>query len=467
MRPFSRSLKKYHALIRSVPYTNVAFRALQWPVDSSLLRSPKDSLIMANVYIIDAVRTPRGRGKAGKGALSGLHPQELFAQTLNRLATKSGINTADVDDVIVGIVSQVKEQGACLARNAILAADWPLEVTGVTLNRFCGSGLQAANFAAMGILAGQQHLTVGGGVESMSRVPMGSDEGMIDGLNMHLRKKVPMVPQGISADLIATLEGISREEIDAFALRSQKNAARAIGENRFAPSLFSVLDPDSGKVLLDRDEHPRAETTAESLAKLEPSFVMMGAVPVGPNGETCDQLAQARYPEAKEIKHVHTAGNSSGIVDGASAVLFASEEYVKAHGLKPRAKIRATATIGAEPVIMLTAPAPASEKALKLAKMTVADIDLWEINEAFGVVPIQTARRLKIDPDRINVNGGAIALGHPLGATGAALMGTALDELERSNKSTALITLCIGGGMGIATIIERVLGRKIPPRVPP
>ncbi|MFO0661147.1 MAG: acetyl-CoA C-acetyltransferase [Polyangiaceae bacterium] len=412
---------------------------------------------MTDVFIIDAVRTPRGRGKAGKGALSGVHPQELFAQTLNRLAARTSINKADVDDVVVGSVSQVNEQGACLASNAILAADWPLEVTGVTLNRFCGSGLQAANFAAMGVMSGQQQLTIGGGVESMSRVPMGSDGGMIDGLNLRLRKRVPMVPQGISADLIATLEGISRADVDAFALRSQKNAAVAIAEQRFSKSLFAVTDPDSGAVLLEKDEHPRAETTLESLAKLEPSFVMMGQTPMGPNGETCDALATQRYPEAKTIQHVHTAGNSSGIVDGAAAVLFASHEYVQAHGLKPRAKIRATATFGAEPVIMLTAPAPASERALKLAGMSVKDIDLWEINEAFAVVPLQTIRKLNIDPDRVNVNGGAIALGHPLGATGAALLGTALDELERSNKSTALITLCIGGGMGIATIIERVL----------
>ena len=367
---------------------------------------------MSDVFIIDAVRTPRGRGKAGKGALSGIHPQELFAQTLNRLAERTGINKADVDDVVVGVVSQVNEQGACLARNAILAADWPLEVTGVTLNRFCGSGLQATNFAALGILAGHQHLTIGGGVESMSRVPMGSDGGMIDGLNMRLRKRVPMVPQGISADLIATLEKFSRADVDAFALRSQKNAARAIEEHRFDKSLFAAIDPDTGKVVLERDEHPRADTSIESLGKLDPAFVMMGMTPLGPNGETCDQLALSRYPEAGEIRHVHTAGNSSGIVDGAAAVLFASESYVKAHGLKPRARIRATATYGAEPVIMLTAPAPASEKALKLAGMKVSDIDLWEINEAFATVPLQTIRKLNIDPDRVNVNGNGIT---PLG----------------------------------------------------
>lgn len=411
---------------------------------------------MRDVYIVDAVRSPRGRGKAGKGALSGLHPQELLAQTLKHLARKSGIERRDVSDVVIGCVSQVNEQGACLARNAVLAAEWPLEVTGVTLNRFCGSGLQAVNFAAMGVMSGQQEVSIGGGVESMSRVPMGSDGGMIDGLNLRLRKRTPMVPQGISADLIATLEGFSRRDVDQFAVESQRKAARAIEENRFAKSLFSVQDEDAGRELLAKDEFPRPDTSLESLGKLEPSFVAMGGAPMGPNGETLDQLAVNAYPQAKQIQHVHTAGNSSGIVDGAAVVLLASGDYVRAHGLKPRARIRATATIGAEPIIMLTAPAPASERALAMAKMSVADVDLWEINEAFAAVPLQTIRKLGIDPERVNVNGGAIALGHPLGATGAALLGTAVDELERANKTTALITLCIGGGMGIATVIERV-----------
>jgi acetyl-CoA C-acetyltransferase len=410
---------------------------------------------MAVAYIIDAVRTPRGRGKAGKGALSGIHPQELLAQTLNHLAQRNALRKEDVEDVVIGCVSQVKEQGACIARNSILAAEWPETVTGVTLNRFCGSGLQAVNFAAMGVMSGQQDLVIGGGVESMSRVPMGSDEAMIDGLNLKLRKRLFQVPQGISADLIATIDGVSREELDKFALRSQQNAGRAVEEKRFAKSLFPVVD-DDGKVVLERDEHPRPTTTAESLAGLEPSFVAMGSAPLGPNGETLDQLALARYPEVKEIRHLHHAGNSSGIVDGAAVILLASEAYVKKSGLKPRAKIRSTATYGAEPVIMLTAPTPASERALAKAGMKAKDIDLWEINEAFAVVPLNTIRRLGIDPERVNVNGGAIALGHPLGATGAALLGTALDELERANKTTALTTLCIGGGMGIATVIERV-----------
>ena len=410
---------------------------------------------MGDAFIIDAVRTPRGRGKPGKGALSGIHPQELLAQTLNQLAKRSDFKKEDVEDVVIGCVTQAKEQGACIARNSVLAADWPETVTGVTLNRFCGSGLQGVNFAAMGVMSGQQELVVGGGVESMSRVPMGSDEAMLDGHNLKLRQKIFQVPQGISADLIATIDGVSREDVDRFALASQQKAAAAIAENRFAKSLFPVL-ADDGSVALDKDEYPRPSTTLESLAGLEASFVAMGSAPVGPNGETLDQLALKRYPNVKAINHVHHAGNSSGIVDGAALLLLASDRYVKKSGLQPRAKIRAMATIGAEPVIMLTAPAPASKRALEKAGMTVKDIDLWEINEAFAVVPLRTMRELEIDPEKVNVNGGAIALGHPLGGTGAALLGTVLDELERRNKATALVTLCIGGGMGIATIIERI-----------
>lgn len=410
---------------------------------------------MAEAFIIDAVRTPRGRGKAGKGKLSGVHPQELLAQTLNQLAQRNGLRREDVEDVVIGCVSQVKEQGACIARNAVLAAGWPDAVTGVTLNRFCGSGLQALNFAALGVMSGQQDLVVGGGVESMSRVPMGSDDGMIDGLNLKLRAKLFQVPQGISADLIATLDGTSRDDADRFALASQQKAARAIEEKRFAKSLFPVLD-DEGAVLLDHDEHPRPTTTLENLSALEPSFAAMGAAPMGPRGETLDELARVRYPAVDRIEHVHTAGNSSGIVDGAAVTLLASADYVAKSGLKPRARIRSVATVGTEPVIMLTAPTPASQRALAKASMKPSDIDLWEINEAFASVVINTVRRLDIDPARVNVNGGAIALGHPLGATGAMLLGTALDELERRGLATALVTLCIGGGMGIATVIERI-----------
>ena len=411
---------------------------------------------MTDAFILDAVRTPRGRGKAGKGALSNVHPQELLAQTLNRLVEKAGVDPKDVDDVIAGCVSQAGEQGANISRNAVLAAGWPDEVTGTSVNRFCGSGLQAINFAAMGVMAGAQDLVVGGGVESMSRVPMGADGAGQDGENMQLRGKVFQVPQGISADVIATLDGFSREELDAFALESQRKAAAAQKACRFGRSLFAVKDPATGAVLLEKDEYPRHDTTLEGLAALKPAFVALGATPVGPAGETLDQIALARYPQLGSIHHVHTAGNSSGIVDGAAAVLIGSRGYAEAHGLKPRARIRAMATIGSEPLIMLTAPTPATRKALAKAGMEVGDIDLWEINEAFAVVPLQTIRNLGIDPDKVNVNGGAIALGHPLGATGAILLGTALDELERRDLSTALITLCIGGGQGIATIIERV-----------
>ena len=410
---------------------------------------------MADVFIFDALRTPRGRGKAGKGGLANHHPQELLAQTLNHMAERKKLDKKLVDDLAVGCVTQVKEQGACIARLALIAAQWPEEVTGFTINRFCGSGLEAVNNIAAKIGSGFTDNGIAGGVESMSRVPMGSDEAMLDGLNEKLRKRLYLVPQGISADLIATREGFSRADVDQFALASQQKAARAIEDKRFANSLFAVKN-DDGSVALDRDEHPRADTTLEALGTLKPAFVQMGAMAVGPNGETLDQLALQRYPDTKAIDHVHTGGNSSGIVDGAAVVLMGSAEWGKKAGLRPRAKIRAMATIGAEPVIMLTAPAPASKKALDRAGMSVKDIDLWEINEAFATVPMQTARVLGIDMDKINVNGGAIALGHPLGATGAILLGTALDELERANKSTALITLCIGGGMGIATIIERV-----------
>jgi len=411
---------------------------------------------MNSSYVIGAVRTPRGRGKAGKGALSGIHPQELLGQTLVALAERAGFDASDVADVIAGAVSQVGEQGANIARNAVLAAGWPDEVSAVSLNRFCGSGLQAINFAAMGVASGAQELVVAGGVESMSRVPMGADGGGQDGGNLRLRDRVFQVPQGISADLIATLEAFTRAELDAFALGSQQKAALAIEQCRFANSLFGVVDPATGTLALDKDEYPRADTTAEGLASLKPAFVGLGAMEVGAKGETFDQLALAAYPSAKAIDHVHSAGNSSGIVDGAAAVAIASERFVREHGIKPRARIRAVATLGSEPLIMLTAPAPVSEKALKMAGMKASDIDLWEINEAFAAVVLQTIRKLGIDPARVNVNGGAIALGHPLGATGAMLLGTALDELERSGKETALITLCIGGGQGVATIIERV-----------
>jgi acetyl-CoA C-acetyltransferase len=410
---------------------------------------------MGDAWIIDAVRTPRGRGKKETGALSGIHPQELFAQTLNALRARQGIDPRDVEDVVVGCVSEAGEQGGCIARNAVLAAGWPNEATGVVLNRFCGSGQQAVNFAAMGVMSGQQDLVVGGGVESMSRQPMGSDGAGLDGHNPHLRELHPLVPQGISADLIATLEGFTREDLDRFAVRSQERATLAQKEGRFEKSLIPVKDL-AGKVVLDHDEHPRAGTTLESLGKLPPSFEAMGGYVQKGDALTFDQKAKTRYPQIAGVKHLHHAGNSSGIVDGAASLLLASPDYAKAHGLKPRARIVAMATAGDEPVIMLTAPTPASRRVLAKARMTIRDVDLVEINEAFAAIPLKTMRDLGMDPDRVNVNGGAIALGHPLGATGAMLIGTVLDELERRDKTTALVTMCIGGGMGIATILERI-----------
>jgi acetyl-CoA C-acetyltransferase len=411
---------------------------------------------MAEAYIIDAVRTPRGRGKKGKGSLTEIHPQELLAQTLSQVAERTGIERGDVEDVVVGVVSQVGEQGGNIARNAVLAAGWPLHVSGVSLNRFCGSGLQAVNFAAMGVMSGAQDLVIGGGVESMSRVPMGSDGSGSDGRNPLLSARHFQVPQGISADLIATLEGFTREELDRFAAESQRKAAEAQRECRFSRSLFPVVDPATGQVALEKDEYLRPETTVETLSQLAPAFVELGKKPVGPNGESLDEMALRIYPKAGEIHHLHTAGNSSGIVDGAAAVLLSSDGYVRRAGLRARARIRSVATHGEEPLIMLTAPAETARKALRKAGMEVGDIDLWEINEAFATVPLQTIRSLGIDPERVNVNGGAIALGHPLGATGAMLLGTALDELERRGLATALVTLCIAGGQGVATIIERV-----------
>jgi acetyl-CoA C-acetyltransferase len=402
---------------------------------------------MSDALIVDAVRTPRGKGKRGKGALTEIHPQELFAQTLNHLAAKSGVAPGDVGDVVVGCVSQIGEQGANIARNAVLAAGWPDEVSATTINRFCGSGLQAVNFAAMAVASGTMPVAVGGGVESMSHYSLGADGGGQDGGNLHLRERVHQVPQGISADLIASLYDVSRAEVDAFALESQRRAAVAQRECRFSKSLFPVTDPATGAVVLAVDEYTRPSSTIEGLTALAPAFA---------DHPELDAIALAKYPSAGTIRHVHTAGNSSGIVDGAAAVVVASPDYVAANGLRARARIRAMATIGSEPLIMLTAPTAASRKALALAGMSVRDIDLWEINEAFAVVPIHTMRELELDPARLNVNGGAIALGHPLGATGAMLLGTVLDELERRDLATGLVTLCIGGGQGVATIVERV-----------
>ncbi len=410
---------------------------------------------MGEAYIIDAVRTPRGKGKAS-GRLHEIHPQELLATCLKALPERVDFDPADVEDVVAGCVMEVGEQGGAMGRFAALVAGWPTEVTGLSLNRYCGSGQQAVNFALMGCAAGFQDLAVGGGVESMSRVPMGADKHGLDGHNRHLRELYPLVPQGISADLIATLEGFSREDCDEFAYQSQMKCKQAIEENRFAKSLIPVKDA-GGDVVLDHDEHPRPQTTREGLASLEPSFVQLAEYVQEGDELTFDQKALKTYPQLDKIDHVHHAGNSSGIVDGASAVLVASERYVREHSaVKPRAKVVSMATIGDEPVIMLTAPAPASERALAKAGMTWKDIDLVEVNEAFAAVVLKFLKETGVDPGIVNVNGGAIALGHPLGATGGMLIGTALDELERRDLTTALITMCIGGGMGIATIIERV-----------
>jgi acetyl-CoA C-acetyltransferase len=411
---------------------------------------------MPEAWIIDAVRTPRGKGKPETGGLFSVHPQELLAQCLNALQDRNGFDPGEVEDVVAGVVTAVDNQGGCLARMAALAAGWPAEAaTGVTLNRYCGSGQQAVNFAAMGVMSGQQDLVIGGGVESMSRVPMGSDRSKMHGGNQHLIDQHPQVPQGISADLIATLEGFSREELDAFAAESQRRCATAQAEGRFDGSLIAVREL-AGDVVLERDEHPRAGSTAESLGQLAPSFERLGAHTAKGETRTLDEMALSRYPELARIEHSHTAGNSSGIVDGASAVLLASPEYAKSHGLSPRARILATATTGSEPVAMLTAPSTAVPRALGKAAMQIGDIDLIEINEAFATVPLKTMRDTGMDPARVNVNGGAIALGHPLGATGGMLIGTLLDELERTDQTTGLVTMCIGGGMGIATVLERI-----------
>ena len=410
---------------------------------------------MGDAWIIDAVRTPRGRGKAEVGALSSVHPQELFAQALNALKDRTGLDPTEVEDVVVGCVSQAAEQGGCIARMAVLAAGWPNEATGVTLNRFCGSGQQAVNFAAMGVASGMQELVVAGGVESMSRCPMGIDKSGLDGHNRHLRELHPLVPQGISADLIATLEGFSREDVDRFAVTSQERCAIAQKEGRFEKSLVPVTDLE-GRVLLEQDEHPRTGTTLEGLASLQPSFEQVGGYVQKGDSLSFDEKARQVYPQLDAINHVHHAGNSSGIVDGAAAVLLASPSYAESHGLRPRARIRAVATAGDEPVIMLTAPVPATRRCLAKAGMTIQDIDLIEINEAFAAIPLKVMRDFDIDPETVNVNGGAIALGHALGATGAMLIGTLIDELEQRDKTIGLSTMCIGGGMGITTIIERI-----------
>ena len=401
---------------------------------------------MPDALIFDAARTPRGKGK-DSGSLYATRPIDLLAGLLQDVQARSGFDTAEVDDVVMGCVTQTGEQGACIARFAALQAGWDFDAPGVTMNRFCGSGLEAVNTGAAMVASGFQDLIVAGGVEHMSRVKMGSDGGAI--WDMRTQFSVGSVPQGISADLIATLHGFSRHDVDAFAVSSQDKAAAAWERGAFARSVCPVTD-ENGLTVLERDELMRPGTTVAKLGGLRPAFQMMG------EQFGIDALTRMRYPEVEKISHVHHAGNSSGIVDGAAAVLLASPEKGAALGLTPRARIRSMAVVGAEPIIMLTGPVPAAEKALKRAGMTVDDIDLFEVNEAFAVVPLYFAQQLGVPLDKVNVDGGAIAMGHPLGATGAMLLGTALDALEDRDLNTALVTLCIGGGMGIATIIERV-----------
>lgn len=399
-----------------------------------------------DAWIFDAVRTPRGRGKEN-GALYGTKPLDLLTTALTGLRERTGLDTAQVDDVVVGCVTQVGDQGACIARTAVLAAGWSTDAPGVTLNRFCASGLEAVNHAAAMVASGFHDLVVAGGVESMSRVKMGSDGGAL--FDPQMVFQIGAVPQGISADLLATLRGITREEADAFALRSQKLAVAAIDAGAFARSIVPVTD-ENGEVILAVDELPRRDATPAALAKLAPSFQVMG------EQFGLDALTKERYPHVERVRHVHHAGNSSGIVDGATAVLVGRREKGAALGLKPRARIRSVAVVGDEPVLMLDGPIPATEKALKKAGMSIGDIDLFEVNEAFAAVPLAWQRHFGVPDDKLNVNGGSIALGHPLGATGAMLLGTVLDALEDRGLSTGLVTLCVGGGMGIATIIERV-----------
>lgn len=409
---------------------------------------------MREAWIIDAARTPRGVGKPGQGALSGIHAQRLLSTVLKALAERNSLTTDDIDDVIIGCFSQLEQQSGCIARQAVLDAGWGAAVPGFTVNRYCGSGLTAVNQGVMGIWSGAQDLVVAGGVEKMSGVPSVSAPTLFDCANEHLRALHAQTHQGVSADLIAALEGFAREELDRFAYESQRRASVAIGEGAFSRSTIAVYH-DDGTLALDREEYPRPGTTIEKLAGLKPAFESMLDVPLDDRGVTYRELRDRDYADVS-VPAVHHGGNSSGIVDGAAAVVLASPEYAKAHGLKPRARIRAIATVGDSPELMLNAPVPAARKALRNAGMTIGDIDLVEINEAFAVVPLKFMRELELDHARVNVLGGAIALGHPIGATGAILVGTLLDELERRNLTTGLVSLCTGGGMAPAAIIERI-----------
>jgi acetyl-CoA C-acetyltransferase len=415
---------------------------------------------MSEAWIIDACRTPRGVGKVGKGALADIHPQQLAATVLAAIRDRNELNTADVDDVIFGTSMQVGTQGGDLARMALLDAGFDVKASGVTIDRFCGSGISTTNMAAASIMAGLEDVMIAGGCEMMSLHPalgqaqMGVRGPMMDAGNARLRARHPQTHQGVAADAIASLEGISRQALDELAVESQRRAAVAIAEGRFDKSLVPVYKED-GTMALDREEFPRPGTTIESLTKLAPSFAAMADVPLDAQGTTLRGMVLARYP-GLEIEHVHHAGNSSGVVDGAAAILLASPEAAQARGWKPRARIVAMANMGDDPTLMLNAPVPAAQKVLATAGLTTDDIDIWEINEAFAVVAERFIRHLELDRDKVNVNGGAMALGHPIGATGAMLIGTALDELERTDGRYGLITMCAAGGMAPALIIERV-----------
>jgi acetyl-CoA C-acetyltransferase len=412
---------------------------------------------MPEALIIDACRTPRGIGKVGKGALADFHPQHLAATVLKALAERNNLNTAEVDDIIWGTSTQRGKQGGDLGRMAALDAGYDTKASGMTLDRFCGSGITTVNLAAASIMSGMEDLVIAGGTEMMSYTAATADRtspGLLDSGNLRLRARHPQSHQGVCADAIATLEGIPRQALDELALVSQQRADQAIREGRFDRALVPVLN-DDGTVALAREEFPRPETTLEGLAGLKASFGAIAGVPIDEAGTTLGGLINQVYPDLK-IEHVHHAGNSSGVVDGAAAVLLASPAYAARHGLKPRARIVAMANMGDSPTLMLNAPVPAARKVLAKAGLTVDDIDLWEINEAFAVVAEKFIRDLGLDRDKVNVNGGAMALGHPIGATGSILIGTILDELERRDLKRGLVTMCAAGGMAPAVIIERV-----------
>ena len=401
---------------------------------------------MTEAFVFDAIRTPRGKSKTD-GSLYEVKPVNLLAGVLAELQRRNGFDTAEVDDVVMGCVTPVGEQGACIAKTAALKAGWDVRCAGVQINRFCASGLEAVNLAAQKVRSGWEDMVVAGGVESMSRVPLGSDGGAW-AQDPETNLATAFVPQGIGADLIATLEGFSREEVDAYALESQRRATQASVGGFFDHSVVPVKDR-MGQTLLDHDEFIKPHTTLEGLGALKPAFVQLGAMGF-------DAVAIQRYPQVERIQHVHHAGNSSGIVDGAAAVLIASEAKGRTFGLTPRARIVATALSGADPTIMLTGPMPAARKALAKAGLRIEQIDLFEVNEAFAAVPMKFMKDMGVAHDRLNVNGGAIAMGHPLGATGAMILNTLIDELHRRRLRYGLATLCVGGGMGIATIVERV-----------